>query len=131
MKPQMRRILAYVIARLVADTESRTLYDYQESTYFNFNGEFIKNSIRVLDFSDSTYLKGSQEKVGNTFTLKLNFADGSLAKVTIQPSEKNESESVFTGTGRVQTMKFHGTAEKNGRVSFYDSSTGMYYKLKI
>lgn len=129
MKPQMRRILAYVIARLVADTESSAIYDYQESAYFNFNGEFTADSIRVLDYIDSSYLKGNRTMEKDGFSLHLNFADGSLASVDLKKGEGSEVE--FHGAGRGQAMHFHGVAEKNGRVSFYDSSTGMYYKLKI
>jgi|GEM_PF-3369393 len=128
MKPQMRRILAYVIARLTADVESNTLYDYQEVSYFNFNGTVKKDAIRVQDYSDSLYLKGTGTTTGKETILNLLDDAGNSIKVVM----KEESDEVtFTGTGRGQSMNFHGVAEKTGKVSFYDSATGLYYRLKI
>lgn len=131
MKAQLRRILAYVIARVVSDVESNTLYDYQELSYFNFNGTITDKSVKVQDYSDALYLKGSIKRIDLGFQLTVNDGSGNSITIMIKSKASPEGHSEFVGTGRGQSMSFHGVAEQDGKVSFYDSSTGMYYRLKI
>lgn len=132
MKPQMRRMIAYVIARVVASTDSNTIYDYQEIAYFSFNASFTGDLIQVQDYSNSNYIKGEIITSQDKKEIKL-YDPINITKIGITVSTDSESKNQFTfsGIGRGHAMKFHGVVTKDGKVSFYDSSTGMYYKLKI
>ena len=133
MKPQMRRILAFVVARLVAQIDSNTLYDYQEISYFNYLGTIENDLIRVHDNKGSIHLNGSATiNVDKKLIVKLNDpVNITNIEISIELDKEKEDLYLFSGRGRGHFLNFHGTVDKSGKVSFYDSSTGMYYKLKI
>ena len=58
MDPKKRRMMAYIVGRLILEKEANAVYDHAAKAYFNAAGTCRKDKIEVYDYDRKCYWVG-------------------------------------------------------------------------
>lgn len=66
VKEHTRRVVAYIVGRLVTDMQSATVYDYSAKTHFPYSGEVSASRIAVYDCMVRCNINGGESSAGKS-----------------------------------------------------------------
>lgn len=96
MKPEVRAAIAFIAARRTAAAPGGSLYDFEESKYWNFSGS-VGAQVSIFDHTTRCHITGNVEKF---------FHHGTGAHITLNMKE-----------GSFQGYDFGSRGHFNGRVT--------------
>ena len=115
MKHPKRRAIAYIVASIISEKNLNSIFDYIDSSYYNFGGEITLN-LNIYDYSRSNYLSGNINSIYDYSTCNY---------ITLDIENDN-----FSGYDYETSNYFNGQFNGNS-ISFYDYETGTHYSFSI
>jgi hypothetical protein len=110
-----RRAIAYIVGRIISGKESGAVFDFKDSSYFNFMGD-IGSSISVFDYSRSSYLTGDKSSI-------FDYNSGKYITLNIEGIN-------FSGFDYESGKYYSGIVNSNS-ISFFDYDGSSYYNFSI
>ena len=116
MKAHTRRAVAYIVARLVEDKNSDSVYDHDVGKRFSFGGKVSSTTVDVYDYERRCLVGGSLDSIyhhGNRKQFRLAIRG-------------NEFSGYDDDTGK----PYSGSVE-NGSVTLYDSEVRKHFEYSV
>lgn len=116
MLPHVRASVAYIVGRIVAETNSTYVYDYSSGKYIFMSGTVGRSSVAIYDHENDAHISGT----GTTL-----YHHGENSHLTLSVATTS-----FTGFDYASNTHFSGNV--NGRaVSLYDYEHGAHFNYLI
>ena len=106
MKAHTRRAVAYIVARLVEDKDSNSVYDHDVGKRFNFGGKVSSTTVDIYDYERRCPVGGSLDSI-------CHYGNKKPFRLSIRGHE-------FSGYDDDTGKAYSGTVDQ-GLVNIYDS----------
>jgi len=116
MTDDLRRAVAYIVARLARSQDVSAVYDTTAGRYFQFSGEVTSSRVDVYDYSRGCHLDGTPPSL---------FDGGAGAFLDLM-----DRGSKFEGYD-YETGAFYEAAVSGSTVSVYDFGTGSEFEYSV
>lgn len=63
MKPNTRRVIAYIVGQAASVHSSGSVYDYTESKQYTFSGGLSAGNVSVYDYTEKCHVNGSLSSI--------------------------------------------------------------------
>lgn len=120
MKTHIRRMVAFVAARLVSGKSASGVYDQSAAKQFAFSGEFNPTKFKVRDHEQGCDASG----LGGSGLFTLTHPDNGL------PITLKVNGSTFEGFDYACAKRYHGSVNGN-HVSLHDDQAGQQFDFTL
>jgi hypothetical protein len=120
MEMHKRRIVAYVIGRIISQKESHTIFDYDSSSYSNIEGDVKTSKIDVFDSEQKRLLSGDMSE--DNLSL-FDYLSGKFVEIKINGRE-------FDGYDYEYSQLFNGEVSED-KISIFDFHESKRYDYTI
>lgn len=120
MKVHMRRVVAFVVGRVVSGKQSNGVFDQAAGKQFNFTGEFAATRLTLRDHNEGCEFKG----LGGSGLFTLSHPNNGKP-ITLKVNGNN-----FEGFDYDSAKRYRGSVEGN-RVSLHDDQVGQQFEFTL